>query len=107
VRSARRPLAKFAMLESRDFHRVVTTRAGQDLFPAITVARFRRGDGWACWASLVVNTIAFGAVMTYDWTVDAIGPFEMSEYIGIAAIYGALAVTAPFLRAGWPRQSIG
>ena len=26
---------------------------------------------------------------------DAIGPFEMSEYLGLALIYAALAVTAP------------
>ena len=37
--------------------------------------------------------------MTYDWTVNAIGPFELSEYLGLAMICGALAVTAPFLPA--------
>ena len=67
---------------------------------AITATAFRRGDGWAWWALLVGNTIAFGAAMTYDRTVGAIGPFELSEYLGIAGIYGALAVTAPFLAAG-------
>jgi hypothetical protein len=74
---------------------------------AVTATAFRRGDGWAWWALLVGNTIAFGAAMTYDWTVSAIGPFEMSEYVGIAAIYGALAVTAPFLAAGRPVRSTG
>jgi len=74
---------------------------------AVTATAFRRGDGWAWWALLVGNTIAFGAAMTYDWIVSAIGPFEMSEYIGIAAIYGALAVTAPFLAAGRPVRSTG
>ena len=65
---------------------------------AIVVAAtaFRRGDGWAWWALLVGNTIAFVAAMTYDWTVGAIGPFEMSEYLGLAVVWGALAVTAPF-----------
>jgi hypothetical protein len=63
---------------------------------AIAATAFRRGEGWAWWALLVGNTIAFGAAMTYDWTVGAIGPLEMSEYVGIAAIYGALAVTTPF-----------
>ena len=63
---------------------------------AIAVAAFRRGDGWAWWALLVGNTMAFGTAMTYDWIVGAIGPFELSEYIGLAAIYGALAVTAPW-----------
>jgi hypothetical protein len=66
---------------------------------AVTAAAFRRGDSWAWWALLVGNTIAFGAAMTYDWIVGAIGPFEMSEYIGIAGIYGVLAVTCPFLAA--------
>jgi hypothetical protein len=67
---------------------------------AVTATAFRRSESWAWWALLVGNTIAFGSAMTYDWTVSAIGPFEMSEYLGIAAIYGALAVTAPFLAAG-------
>ena len=32
--------------------------------------------------------------MTYDWTVSAIGPFELSEYLGLVLVFGALAVTA-------------
>jgi hypothetical protein len=63
---------------------------------AIAVTAFRRGDAWAWWALLVGNTIAFVSAMTYDWTVGAIGPFEMSEYLGLIVIWGALAVTAPF-----------
>lgn len=74
---------------------------------AITVTAFRRGDEWAWWAVLVGNTIAFVAAMSYDWTVSAIGPFELSEYIGLGAIYVALAVTAPFLVAGRPGQAVG
>ena len=74
---------------------------------AVTATAFRRGEGWAWWALLVGNTIAFGAAMAYDWTVSAIGPFEMSEYVGIAAIYGALAVTAPFLAAEQRVRSTG
>jgi hypothetical protein len=50
----------------------------------------------------VGNTIAFGAAMTYDWTVNAIGPFELTEYLGLAMVWGALAVTAPFRAAGPP-----
>jgi len=42
--------------------------------------------------------------MRYDWIVNAIGPFEMSEYLGLALVYGALAVTAPFLAAGSARR---
>ena len=67
---------------------------------AVTATAFRRGERWAWWALLVGNTIAYGSAMTYDWTVSAIGPLEMSEYLGIATVYGALAVTAPFLGAG-------
>jgi hypothetical protein len=74
---------------------------------AITVTAFRRGERWAWWALLVGNTIAFVSAMTYDRTVNAIGPFELSEYLGLAAIYGALAVTAPFLPAGRPVRATG
>jgi hypothetical protein len=74
---------------------------------AITATAFRRGDGWAWWALLLGNTIAFGAAMTYDWTVGAIGPFELLEYVGITGIYGVLAVTAPFLAAERPVRSTG
>lgn len=63
---------------------------------AIAVTAFRRGEGWAWWALLVGNTITFVAAMTYDWNVNAIGPFEVTEYLGLALLYGALAVTAPF-----------
>ena len=69
---------------------------------AITVTAFRRGERWAWWALLAGNTIAFVSAMIYDRTVNAIGPFELSEYLGLALIYGALAITAPFLTAGWP-----
>ena len=64
---------------------------------AIAVTAFRRGDSWAWWALLVGHTITLVSAMTYDWTVNAIGPFELSEYLGLAMICGALAVTVPFL----------
>jgi hypothetical protein len=67
---------------------------------AIAVTAFRRGDRWAWWALLVGNTIALLSAMRYDWSVNAIGPFELTEYIGLAAVWFALAVTAPFLAAG-------
>jgi hypothetical protein len=63
---------------------------------AITLTAFRRGEHWAWWALLAGNTIAFIAAMTYDRTVNAIGPFEFSEYLGLAAVYAALAVTMPW-----------
>ena len=65
---------------------------------AITVTAFRGGERWAWWTLLVGNTIALVSAMTYDRTVNAIGPFELSEYLGLAIICGALAITAPFFR---------
>ena len=65
----------------------------------IAANAFRRGERWAWWALLVGNTIAYGAPMTYDRLVNAIGLFEMTEYLGIGLVYLALAVTAPFLAA--------
>ena len=62
---------------------------------AITVTAFRRGDGWAWWALLLGNTIALVAAMTYDRTVNAIGPFELTEYLGLALVIVALAITVP------------
>ena len=62
---------------------------------AIAATAFRRGERWAWWALLVGNTIALVSAMRYDWIVNAIGPFEFMEYIGLAAVWGALAVTAP------------
>jgi len=64
---------------------------------AIAATAFRRGDRWAWWALLVGNTVAFVSAMTYDRIVGAIGPFEWSEYLGLAVIYGSLAVTFPAL----------
>ena len=72
---------------------------------AITVTAFRRGESWAWWTLLVGNTIAFVSAMTYDRTVNAIGPFELLEYVGLAVVYGALAITAPFRTAGRPVPS--
>ena len=74
---------------------------------AIAVTAFRRGEVWAWWALLVGNTIALVSAMRYDWMVNAIGPFELTEYLGLAMIYGALAVTAPFLATRRPVRSTG
>lgn len=67
---------------------------------ALTAGAFRRGDRWAWWGLLLGNTIALGAAMTYDRLVHAIGPFEMTEYLGLALVFAALAATAPFHAAG-------
>ena len=62
---------------------------------AIVLTAFRRGERWAWWALLVGNTLELVSAITYDKTVNAIGPFELSEYLGLAMVWGALAVTAP------------
>jgi hypothetical protein len=69
---------------------------------AIVVTAFRRGDRWAWWALLAGNTIALVSAMRYDWIVNAIGPFELTEYLGLVLVYAALAVTAPFLASTQP-----
>jgi hypothetical protein len=74
---------------------------------AIAVTAFRRGERWAWWALLVGNTVALVAAITYDKMVNAIGPFEVTEYVGLALVWGALAVTAPFRAAGQPPQADG
>jgi hypothetical protein len=65
------------------------------LASAIAVTGFRHGERWAWWALLVGNTVALVSAMTYDKTVNAIGPFEVTEYVGLAMVWAALAVTAP------------
>jgi hypothetical protein len=65
---------------------------------AIAATAFRRGERWAWWALLVGNTLTLVAAMRYDWIVKAIGPFELTEYLGLAMVLGALAITAPFLQ---------
>ena len=72
---------------------------------AIAATAYRRGDRWAWWALLVGNTIAWLSAMTYDQIVGAIGPFELTEYLGLALIYGSLAVTVP--SSGRHRQAPG
>ncbi len=64
---------------------------------AIAVTAFRRGESWAWWTLLVGNTVALVSAMTYDKTVNAIGPFELTEYLGLLITWAALAVTAPFV----------
>ena len=65
---------------------------------AIAITAFRRGESWAWWALLLGNTATLVSAMTYDRLVNAIGPFEMSEYLGLVMIYVALAMTAPLRR---------
>jgi hypothetical protein len=74
------------------------------LSSAIALTAFRRGERWAWWALLAGNTIALGAAMRYDWIVNAIGPFELTEYLGLVLIWVALALTAPIHSVGRPIQ---
>jgi hypothetical protein len=67
---------------------------------AIAATAFRRGDGWAWWALLAGNTITYVSAMMYDQIARAVGPFELMEYLGLAAVYVALAVTIPWQRHG-------
>ena len=73
----------------------------------IAVTAFRRGERWAWWALLVGNTVALLSAISYDLTVHAIGPFELTEYLGLALVWGALAVTAPFGAVGSPVRAMG
>lgn len=65
---------------------------------AIAATAYRRGKRWAWWTLLVGNTIAYVSAMTYDQIVGALGPFELTEYLGLVLIYGSLALTAPSSR---------
>jgi len=60
----------------------------------IALTAFRRGERWAWWALLVGNTIALVGAIIYDRTVNAIGPFEILEYVGLALVWVACAMTA-------------
>ena len=74
---------------------------------AIAVTAFRHGEPWAWLALFAGNTIALVSAMRYDWIVNAIGPFELTEYLGLALVWGALAVTAPFHAAGRSVRTAG
>ena len=77
------------------------------LCSAIALTAFRRGERWAWWVLLVGNTVALVAAITYDRTANAIGPFELTEYLGLVLVWVALAVTAPFGTGGRPAQATG
>jgi hypothetical protein len=77
------------------------------LSSAIAVTAFRRGEPWAWWALLVGNTVALASAITYDRTANAIGPFELTEYLGLVLVWVALAATAPFRAAERPVHVTG
>jgi hypothetical protein len=74
---------------------------------AIAVTAFRRGERWAWWTLLVGNTVALVSAISMDKMVNAIGPFELTEYLGLALVWGAFAITAPFRAAGQPVRATG
>jgi hypothetical protein len=74
---------------------------------AIVLTAFRRGERWAWWTLLVGNTVALVSAITYDRMVNAIGPFEVTEYIGLVVVWGALAITAPVGAAARPEAATG
>ena len=69
---------------------------------AIVLTAFRRGEGWAWWALLAGNTITLVSAICYDRVVNAIGPFELTEYLGLALVWAALAITTPVRAAARP-----
>lgn len=77
------------------------------LTTAIAVTAFRRGERWAWWALLVGNTIALVSATRYDWVVNAIGPFELTEYLGLVLVYVALGLTFKESRAAAPPAGRG
>jgi hypothetical protein len=77
------------------------------LASVVAATAFRHGERWAWWALLVGNTVALGSAITYDRTVNAIGPFELTEYLGLALVWGALIVTAPLRPALRPASAAG
>jgi hypothetical protein len=60
---------------------------------AIAATAFRHNERWAWWTLLLGNSLGWISAMTYDRIVGAIGPFEMTEYLGLALIYASLALT--------------
>jgi hypothetical protein len=74
---------------------------------AIAVTAFRRGEHWAWWTLLVSNTVALVSAITYDKSVNAIGPFELTEYLGLLLVWGAFMITAPFRAARRPAPALG
>ena len=63
---------------------------------AIAATAFRRGARWAWWTLLVGNTVALVSAMRMDWISNAVGPFELTEYLGLVAVWAALAMTYSF-----------
>jgi hypothetical protein len=71
----------------------------------------RRQIAWILILIVDVGYIAWGAgaaaspTHLLGPTVNAIGPFELTEYLGLALVWGGLALTAPFPAARRPLRS--
>jgi hypothetical protein len=72
---------------------------------AVAATAFRRGERWAWWGLLVGNVLTYVGAMAYDQIVRAVGPFELTEYLGLAVVIAALAVTAPSTLRWHPRST--
>ena len=70
---------------------------------AVGATAFREGARWAWWGLLVGNALTYVGAMAYDQIVRAVGPFEATEYLGLAVIVGALIVTSPNAVSSRPR----
>jgi len=67
---------------------------------AIAATAFRNGARWAWWTLLVGNTVALVSAIRMDWISNAVGPFELTEYLGLVLVWAALAMTFPLRRDG-------
>ena len=67
---------------------------------AIAATAFRRGARWAWWTLLAGNTAALVSAISMDWISNAVGPFELTEYLGLVLVWAALAMTHPFRGGG-------
>ncbi len=61
---------------------------------SIILFSFRKGEVWSWCALLLGNTIGYLSPIAFDWTVGAIGIFEILEIVFIVLIYTGLGISA-------------
>jgi hypothetical protein len=71
----------------------------------IAVVPFRSGARWSWYALLALNGVAFGAPITYDQVVGAIGVPEVLELVAFAVILLALGLSFRRARPGMGSSS--
>jgi hypothetical protein len=59
---------------------------------------------WGAGAAIAPEGLRIAA-MRMDWLSRAIAPFELTEYVGLAMVWAALAITAPFWAAARPLRA--